>query len=178
VSLISGASVQVVLWVGFFSSPPCDGSPAVSPVVNPPGPRLERSPRAGPGSSAAALGGEGRSCRSSSRGARRAKVLGSPMANHRMVGVGRDLYGSPSPTPCRSRVTYSRLHRTLSRRAKPRRKTGARESPSARAMLDAGFSAALPGASSEEGDLPGREAPASACCWRCGRVAAAIRAVV
>ena len=35
--------------------------------------------------------------------------------NHRMVGVGRDLCGSPSPTPCRSRVTYSRLHRTLSR---------------------------------------------------------------
>jgi len=29
--------------------------------------------------------------------------------NHRMVRVGRDLCGSPSPTPCRSRVTYSRL---------------------------------------------------------------------
>ena len=36
--------------------------------------------------------------------------------SHRMFGVGRDLCGSPSPTPCRSRVTYSRLHRTLSRR--------------------------------------------------------------
>jgi len=36
--------------------------------------------------------------------------------NHRMVGVGRDLCGSPSPTPCQSRVTHSRLHRTLSRR--------------------------------------------------------------
>jgi len=36
--------------------------------------------------------------------------------NHRMVGVGRDLCRSPSPTPCQSRVTYSRLHRTLSRR--------------------------------------------------------------
>ena len=35
--------------------------------------------------------------------------------NHRMFGVGRDLYGSSSPTPCRSRVTQSRLHRTLSR---------------------------------------------------------------
>jgi len=35
--------------------------------------------------------------------------------NHRMVGVGRDLCGSPSPTSCRSRVTYSRLHRTASR---------------------------------------------------------------
>jgi len=33
-----------------------------------------------------------------------------------MSGVGRDLCGSPSPTPCQSRVTYSRLHRTLSRR--------------------------------------------------------------
>ena len=33
-----------------------------------------------------------------------------------MVGVGRDLCGSPSPTPCPSRVTYSRLQRTLSRR--------------------------------------------------------------
>ena len=33
--------------------------------------------------------------------------------NHRMVGVGRDLCGSPSTTPCRSRVTYSRLHRTF-----------------------------------------------------------------
>ena len=28
---------------------------------------------------------------------------------HRMVGVGRDLCGSSSPTSCRSRVTYSRL---------------------------------------------------------------------
>ena len=36
--------------------------------------------------------------------------------NHRMFGVGRDLCGSPSPTPCRSRVTQSGLHRTLSRR--------------------------------------------------------------
>ena len=33
-----------------------------------------------------------------------------------MAGVGRDLCRSSSPTPCRSRVTYSRLHRTLSRR--------------------------------------------------------------
>ena len=33
-----------------------------------------------------------------------------------MVGVGRALCGSPSPTPCPSRVTYSRLQRTLSRR--------------------------------------------------------------
>jgi len=32
-----------------------------------------------------------------------------------MVGVGRDLCGSSSPTPCRSRVTYSSLYRTLSR---------------------------------------------------------------
>jgi len=32
-----------------------------------------------------------------------------------MAGVGKDLWGSPSTTPCRSRVTYSRLHRTLSR---------------------------------------------------------------
>ena len=38
------------------------------------------------------------------------------LCNHRMVGVGRDLWGSPSATPCRSRVTQSRLHRTLSRR--------------------------------------------------------------
>jgi len=36
--------------------------------------------------------------------------------NQRMFGVGRDLWGSPSPTPCRSRVTHSRLHRTLSSR--------------------------------------------------------------
>jgi len=36
--------------------------------------------------------------------------------NHRIVAVGRDLCGSPSPTPCRSRVTHSRLHRTSSRR--------------------------------------------------------------
>ena len=35
--------------------------------------------------------------------------------NHSMVGVGSDLCGSSSPTPCQSRVTYSRLHRTLSR---------------------------------------------------------------
>jgi len=45
-------------------------------------------------------------------------LLASPRVrsqNHRMVGVGRDVCGSSSPTPCRSRVTYSRLHRTLSR---------------------------------------------------------------
>jgi len=30
-------------------------------------------------------------------------------------GVGRDLCGSPSPTPCPSRVTQSRLHSTTSR---------------------------------------------------------------
>ena len=35
--------------------------------------------------------------------------------NHRMVGFGRDLCGSSSPVLCWSRVTYSRLHRTLSR---------------------------------------------------------------
>jgi len=35
--------------------------------------------------------------------------------NHSTLGVGRDLCGSPSPTPCRSRVTQSRLHRTVSR---------------------------------------------------------------
>jgi len=32
--------------------------------------------------------------------------------NHSMAGVGRALCGSPSPAPCRSRVTHSRLHRT------------------------------------------------------------------
>ena len=40
----------------------------------------------------------------------------SKSQNHRTVGVGRDLCGSPSPTPCWSRVTQSRLHRTLFRR--------------------------------------------------------------
>jgi len=35
--------------------------------------------------------------------------------NPSMVGVGRDLCGSSSPTPYPSRVTQSRLHRTLSR---------------------------------------------------------------
>ena len=35
--------------------------------------------------------------------------------NPSMAGGGRDLCGSPSPTPCPSRVTQSRLHRTLSR---------------------------------------------------------------
>ena len=39
-----------------------------------------------------------------------------PSQNHRVVGVGRDLCGSSSPTPCPSRVTQGRLHRTLSRR--------------------------------------------------------------
>jgi len=33
-----------------------------------------------------------------------------------MVRVGRALCGSPSPTPCPSRVTQRRLHRTASRR--------------------------------------------------------------
>ena len=32
-----------------------------------------------------------------------------------MFGVGRALWGSPSPTPCPSRVTQSRLHSTASR---------------------------------------------------------------
>jgi len=36
--------------------------------------------------------------------------------NHRMVGVRMDLCGSPSPTPCPSRLTQSRLHSTASRR--------------------------------------------------------------
>ena len=35
--------------------------------------------------------------------------------NDRMVGVGSDPWGSSGPAPCRSRVTQSRLHRTLSR---------------------------------------------------------------
>ena len=33
-----------------------------------------------------------------------------------MLGVGRALCGSPSPTPCPSRVTHSRLHSTASSR--------------------------------------------------------------
>jgi len=33
--------------------------------------------------------------------------------NPGMAGVSRDLCGSPSPVPCPSRVTQSRLHRTL-----------------------------------------------------------------
>jgi len=33
--------------------------------------------------------------------------------NHRMVGVGRDLCGSSSPTPCRSRVTWLDPHPLL-----------------------------------------------------------------
>jgi len=32
-----------------------------------------------------------------------------------MVRVGRDLCGSPSPTPCPSRITQSRLHSTVAR---------------------------------------------------------------
>ena len=36
--------------------------------------------------------------------------------NPSMAGVGRNLCGSSSPTPCQSRVTYSKLHRSLSRR--------------------------------------------------------------
>ena len=36
--------------------------------------------------------------------------------NHRMVGVGRDLWGHPVQPSCPSRVTQSRLQRTLSRR--------------------------------------------------------------
>jgi len=54
------------------------------------------------------------------KGRMESRTLGSSsliaQENHRMVGVGRDLCGSPSPTPCQSRVTQSRLHRTLFRR--------------------------------------------------------------
>jgi len=46
----------------------------------------------------------------------RAKPPSSYSQNHRIVGVGRDLCGSPSPTPCRSRVTQTRLHSTTARR--------------------------------------------------------------
>jgi len=41
---------------------------------------------------------------------------GGTRQNHRMLGIGRDLWGSPSPTPCPSRVTQSRGHSTASRR--------------------------------------------------------------
>jgi len=40
--------------------------------------------------------------------------LSSSSQNPRMVGVGKALWGSPSPTPCRSRITQSRLQRTSS----------------------------------------------------------------
>ena len=43
------------------------------------------------------------------------KGLAPGRQNHRMFGVGTDLCGSPSPTPCWSRVTQSRLHSTFSR---------------------------------------------------------------
>ena len=36
--------------------------------------------------------------------------------NHRRFGVESDLCGSPTPTPCPSRVTQSRLHSTAARR--------------------------------------------------------------
>ena len=36
--------------------------------------------------------------------------------NPSMVGAGRDPWGSPSPTPCPSRVTQSRLHSTAATR--------------------------------------------------------------
>jgi len=44
-----------------------------------------------------------------------APAAGHESQNHRMFGVGRDLCGSSSPTPCQSRVTQSRLHKTASR---------------------------------------------------------------
>jgi len=47
---------------------------------------------------------------------RQAQKSWSVFKDHRMVGVGRDLCGSSSPPPRRSRVTYSRLHRTTYRR--------------------------------------------------------------
>ena len=53
-------------------------------------------------------------CLSMGRQQDSSRTEGTPQ-NHRMVRVGRDLCGSSSPTPCRSRVTYSRLHRTASR---------------------------------------------------------------
>jgi len=49
------------------------------------------------------------------RPAPRTRLPGTESQNHRTVGVGRDLCGSPSTTPCPSRVTYSRLHSTASR---------------------------------------------------------------
>ena len=43
------------------------------------------------------------------------KEVSRESQNPSMVGVGRALCGSPSPTLCRSRVTQSRLHSTASR---------------------------------------------------------------
>jgi len=50
-------------------------------------------------------------------------VLFTESQNHRMVGVGRALCGSPSPAPCPSRVTQSRLHSTASRCCSSRQET-------------------------------------------------------
>jgi len=46
----------------------------------------------------------------------RVRVLLHRITESQKGGGGRDICGSPSPTPCQSRVTQSRLHRTLSRR--------------------------------------------------------------
>jgi len=85
-----------------------DGAQLRQLRVRAPGPDQQARPRQQPGDPQARAGGvlrDGTELRAlpfvvSER------VAGSQ--NHRTVGVGRDLCGSSSPTPCRSRVTYSR----------------------------------------------------------------------
>jgi len=72
-----------------------------------------------------------------------------------MVRVGRDLCGSPSPTPCRSRVTYSRLHRTASRRVLNISREGdSRDAPVPSSFLQ--LSAGLSEQPGEVEDVPAR----------------------
>jgi len=87
-----GPSIVLTEASAVFSSPPNDCSTTSS---------LENCPSAQPTSPSAWLSW--------------CTLPGTISQNHRMFGVGRDLCGSPSPTPCPSRVTQSRGHSTVAR---------------------------------------------------------------
>jgi len=81
--------------------------------------------------------------------------------NHSMVGAGRALCGSPSPAPCPSRVTQSRLHSTAARGAGI---SPEKETPQPPWAAWARALSPSEGRSSSSGSAGASSAPVCACC--------------
>jgi len=92
--------------------------------------------------------------------------------NPSMVGVGRALCGSPSPTPCPSRVTQSRLHRTAPVGVDSLCPvTGSCSAPCPRSLYFPGLCVGFPvGAVSVGPAVPGRTAGCMAVVWNTARL--------